>query len=195
MSLSKYHQKYKYQSDGEIEKKAEAKECELLDIFSEVSLNTNNSPTKVAVLGCGDIRFVNYHKIIFEKVLKREVEVTTFDITIEHLLGEKNIIEHDCTLSLPSSPYDITYGHVLLKFIETEKQWNVIKNSYEALSGGGLAIHILDKEEIETKEKLLSNGQFSVPLERWEEKLKQEQIKYFKIPIKYGLVFVIQKDK
>jgi hypothetical protein len=71
----------------------------------------------------------------------------------------------------------------------------VIKNSYEALSGGGLAIHILDKEEIETKEKLLSNGQFSVPLERWEEKLKQEQIKYFKIPIKYGLVFVIQKDK
>ena len=194
MALSKYHQKYKDQSDEEIVKKVEAKEQELLAIFQEVSLNVNNTLIRLAVLGCGDSRFVKYHKIIFEKVLKKEIEVITFDITIEHLIGEENIIKYDCTLPLPNPPYDVTYGHVLLKFIETEKQWNLIENSYKALSRGGLAIHISDKEEIEIKEKLLPNGQFSVPLERWEEKLKKEQIKYFKIPIKYGLAFVIQKD-
>ena len=194
MALSKYHQKYKDQSDEEIAKKVEAKEQELLAIFQQVSLNANNTPIRLAVLGCGDSRFVKYHKIIFEKVLKKEIEVITFDITIEHLIGEENIIKHDCTLPLPNSPYDIIYGHVLLKFIEIEKQWNLIENSYKALSKGGLAIHILDKEEIEIKEKLLQSGLFSVPLERWEEKLKKEQIKYFKIPIKYGLVFVIKKD-
>ena len=195
MALSKYHQRYKDQSDEEIEKKVQVKEQELLAVFKGISLNTDSDPVRLAVLGCGDSRFVNYHKIIFEKVLNRRVEVITFDIVTEHLLGELNIFKHDCTLPLPNSPYDITYGHVLLKFIETEKQWDLIESSYKALCPGGLAIHILDKEEYETKEKSLSNGYFSVPLEKWEEKLKIEKVKYFKIPIKYGLAFVIQKDK
>ena len=195
MVLSKYHQKYKDQSDKEIQQKVEAKEQELFSVFDKVSLNTNNDLIRLAVLGCGDSRFVNYHKIIFEKVLKRKVKVTTFDITIEHLPGEQNVFEHDCTLPLPNPPYDITYGHVLLKFIETEKQWNVIENSYNALCSLGLAIHILDKEEIETKEKLLPNGQFSVPLNRWKKQLDKKGVKYYGMPIKYGLAFVIQKDK
>ena len=119
MTLSIYHQKYVEQNDDEIQHKADAKEQELASIFQEVSLNTDSDPVRLAVLGCGDKRFVAHHKRIFENVLKRNVEVTTFDITIDHLAGESNVFQHDCTLPLRNPPYDITYAHVLLKFIET----------------------------------------------------------------------------
>ena len=70
----------------------------------------------------------------------------------------------------------------------------LIKNSYDALKSGGFAIHVMDKEDYETKEILLPNGQFAVPLERWKEQLNQIDAKYKEIPVKYGLAFIILKN-
>lgn len=94
---------------------------------------------------------------------------------------------------MPNGPFDITYAHVLLRFIETDKQWNLITNSVDPLKSGGLAIYLLDKEDYETKEPKLSNGLFSVPLDKWKAKLDELGIEHKEVPVKYGLVFVILK--
>jgi SAM-dependent methyltransferase len=195
MTLSTYHQKYKKQSDEEIHRKADTKEQELASIFQEVSLNTESDPVRLAVLGCGDRRLVAHHKRIFENVLKKNVEVTTFDITIDHLAGESNVFQHDCTLPLPNAPYDITYAHVLLKFIETEKQFDLLKNSFDTLKPGGVAIHVFDKEEIEAKGPKLPSDLWAVPLDKWKQKLMELGIEYKEIPVKYGLALVLLKKK
>lgn len=191
MALSQYHQKYSNQSDEEIQKRSAEKEQELLEIFRHVSLQTGSETIRIAVLGCGDKRFVQHHKAIFEKVLGKPVVITTFDISTEHLQGEENIVQHDCTLPLPNQPFDITFAHVLLRFIETEKQWDLLKTSYEALRSGGVAIHVLDREDYETTDIHLKNGLYAVPLERWKKQLGDENIAYKEIPVKYGLALII----
>jgi len=191
MTLSTYHQKYVDQSDEELQRKADSKEQELASIFQEVSLNTDSDPVRLAVLGCGDKRFVALHKRIFEQVLKRNIEVTTFDITIDHLAGESNVFQHDCTLPLPNPPYDITYAHVLLKFIETEKQFDLLKNSFDALKSGGVAIHVFDEEEIKATSPKLPHDLWAVPLEKWKQKLTELGIEYMEIPLKYGPALVL----
>lgn len=194
MALSKYHQKYANQPDAEIQNRANEKRQELSAVFGQAQLKTTGKPARIAVIGCGDKRFIKHHKEIFESFIKRPVrKIITFDITIDHLAGEENVIQHDCTLPLPNGPFDITYAHVLLRFIETDKQWDLITNSVNALKSGGLAIHLLDKEDYETKEAKLSNGLFSVPLDRWKTKLDELGIEYKEVPVKYGLAFVILK--
>jgi hypothetical protein len=193
MVLSPYHQKYADQSDAEIQNKANEKREELSLIFENVQLKTTGKAARIAVIGCGDKRFINHHREIFESFIKKPVEIITFDITIDHLAGEENIVQHDCTLPLPDGPFDVTYAHILLRFIETEKQWDLIKNSYDALEPGGLAIHVLDKEDYETEELKLLNGLFSVPLDKWRAKLDELGIEYKNIPVKYGLALVIIK--
>ena len=193
MSLSNYHQKYANQDENEIQRRIDAKEEELAAIFNEVKLNTKNDSIKLAVLGCGDKRFINGHKEIFEKVLNKKVDVFTFDITTDHLDGEKNVFKHDCTLEIPNSPYDITYAHVLLKFIETNKQFDIILNSYKALNIGGIAIHVFDNEEIESKEIKLSESLYSVPILKYKEELDKLNIKYKEIKLKYGPAIVLIK--
>ena len=47
---------------------------------------------------------------------------------------------------MPGTPYDITYSSILLKFIKTEKQIDLLVNSYEALKKGGIAIHLVGSE-------------------------------------------------
>ena len=191
MTLSTYHQKYSNQSDEELKRRADAKEQELTSIFQEVSLSTDSDPVKLAVLGCGDKRFVAHHKRIFENVLKRNVEVTTFDINIDHLAGESNVFQHDCTLPLPNPPYDITFAHVLLKFIETEKQFDLLKNSFDTLKSGGVAIHVFDEEEIKATSPKLPDDLWAVPLEKWKKKLTELNIEYKEIPLKYGPALVL----
>lgn len=193
MPLSQYHQKYTHQSDAEIENRANEKKLELSEIFVQTKLETTSDPVRIAVVGCGDKRFIQHHKEIFESFLQRAVEMTTFDIVINHLEGEESVIQHDCTLPLPNGPFDITYAHVLLRFIETEKQWDLIKNSVDVLKVGGLAIHLLDTEDYETKEIKLSNGLFSVPLDRWKAKLTELGIVYKEVSVKFGLALVILK--
>jgi hypothetical protein len=143
MTLSQYHQKYASYLEEEILKRANEKEEELKAIFEKFSLQKDGEIVRLAVMGSGDKRFVEHHKRIFEKFVQHPVEVITFDITIEHLNGENNIFEHDCTIPLPNIPYDITYAHVLLKFIETDKQLDLIMNSYDALMDGVLQFTFL----------------------------------------------------
>lgn len=193
MSLSTYHKKYSELSDEQIAMRLQVKETELQAILNVVKYSPRNDLIRIAVMGCGDKRLVKGHKQLFQKYLKWQVTIITFDITTEHLNGEENVIQHDCTLPIPGDPFDITYAHVLLKFIETEKQWNVLKNSYDVLSPGGFAMHILDKEEYLSKEPTLPNGLFAVPLERWKQHLHDENITYLEIPIKYGKALVLLK--
>lgn len=193
MTLSPYHKKYASQSDAEVQNRVNEKRQELAAIFAEVQLKTTSEPVRIAVVGCGDKRYVQWHKDIFETLLKRPVEITTFDIVVDHLQGEENVIQHDCTVPFPGRPFDITYAHVLLRFIETEKQWDLILNSFHTLTSGGLAIHLLDTEDYKTEASLLPNGLFTVPLKRWEAKLDELGIEYKEIPVKYGLALVLNK--
>lgn len=191
MPISTYHQKYADYSDEEIKKRADAKEQELASIFKKVLLSTDSDPVRLVVLGCGDKRFVTHHKRIFEQVLRKNVEVTTFDITIDHLIGESNVFQHDCTLPLPNLPYDITYAHVLLKFIEVGKQFDLLKNSFGALKPGGVAIHIFDEEEIKSTNPKLPDGLWPVPLDKWKQKLAELCVEYKEIPLKYGPALIL----
>jgi hypothetical protein len=193
MSFSLYHQSYANKSDEDIQKRTNEKEQELNKIFENISLQTDSNSLRLVVLGCPDKRMVKQYEIIFEKVLKRKVEVITFDITIDHLIGESNIIQHDCTLPFPKPTYDITYGHVLLKFIETEKQFAVLINSFESLKLGGIAIHVFDREEIEAKEINLPDGLWSVPLAKWKQKLSEHNIEYKEVQLKHGPALILKR--
>ncbi len=179
MALSSYHQKYAARLDEELARRAMVKRDELARIFKATKYIPQQDPVRVAVLGCADRRFVAHHRRVFESLLKKQVELTTFDIAIEHLKGEEGVIQHDCTLPFPSAPYDITFSHVLLKFIEIEKQWDVIRNSYDALRPSGLAIHVFDTEDVTaTSSPRQADGYFSVPLDRWKKKLADEHVKF-----------------
>lgn len=94
-------------------------------------------------------------------------------------------------MPLPNEPYDITFGHVVLRFVETEKQWDLLWNSHNALKLGGMAIHVIDRMDYETKEARLPNGLYSVPLDEWKGKLRDERITYHEIPLKFGKALVL----
>ncbi len=178
MTLSLYHQNYFSRSDEELSRRADVKEMELVKIFSASPFFPTSDSVRVVVLGCADHRMVSAHKRIFEKLLGKKIELTTFDITIEHLKGEMGVTQHDLTLPLPNAPYDIAFGHVVLKFIETEKQWDVIRNSYDAIDTGGMVIHVFDMEEIEATTERITQGCYAVPLDRWKKSLDDAGIIY-----------------
>lgn len=184
MELSTYHQKFAAQPDAEIDKKIAAKRSELEAVFSTLSPTFEQAPLKVAVLGCGDKRFVEKHRELFSSLLQKPIELTTFDIAIDHLEGAEGVIRHDCTLPLPNGPYDITYAHVLLKFIEPTKQVDVLYNSYQALHEHGLAIHILDTQDYAEKHPL-------VDLAAHKTLLRAKNIAFTEIPVHYGLALVL----
>ena len=193
MELSDYHQQYQNQTDVEILQKAFEKKQELDQIFCQLALKTDSERIKVGVLGCGDKRMVAHHRDIFKDLFNKEIELITYDIVIDHLLGEENIYQHDCTLPLPHGPFDVTYGHVLLKFIETGKQYNLLINSYNSLKPGGLAIYVLNINDIEGQVKDIPKGQYSVPLQIWKDLLDREKIEWREIKVKHGVVLVLIK--
>lgn len=186
MELSTYHQKFAAQPDTEIDRKVSAKRAELEAIFSALPTTFNHEPVKIAILGCGDKRFVQKHRELFFSILQKPIELTTFDITTDHLQGEEGVALHDCTLPLPNGPYDITYAHVLLKFIKPAKQIDVLYNSYHALREHGLAIHVLDKTDYE-------GSQPPVDLESHKALLQNKNIMFIEIAVHYGLALVLYK--
>lgn len=178
MALSNYHQKFLKRSDEESQRRSFVKELELQKILSETGYQPGFDVLRVAVLGCGDKRFAKHHKAIFEKLFKKPVEMITFDITIEHLEGEADIIQHDITTPIPNGPFDITFGHVVLKFIPTEKQLSVIQNAYNALRAPGLGIFVFDLEDVTTQTPLQADGYFSMPIETYKQELSKRGIKF-----------------
>lgn len=190
--LSHYHQKYADQPDEEIERRIDAKEHELVAIKEvAVAPTTSSELLAICIMGCGDKRFIQGHRDIFKKVFGRQTDVTTLDINIEHLQGEQKVIQHDISKPLPGGPYDMTYAHVVLKFIEESKHWQVVENSYTALKPGGIAIHILDAEDYSEPKKVKASGYHPLDLKSIKENLDQKNIKYWEVPIEYGVAIVI----
>ncbi|PJE51264.1 MAG: hypothetical protein COV29_00700 [Candidatus Yanofskybacteria bacterium CG10_big_fil_rev_8_21_14_0_10_36_16] len=178
MVLSDYHKKHASRSDEETDRRIFVKELELKKILSETNYKPRFDTVRVAVLGCADKRFVKRHNTIFEKLFQKIVEQITFDITTEHLKGEDNIVQHDITTPIPNAPFDITFGHVVLKFIETSKQWDALKSAYDALRSPGLGIFVYDMEDITTQASIQADGFFSVPVGIYKKKLTEENIKF-----------------
>ncbi len=183
--LDDYHQKYANRSDEEIRKRIAEKEKELVLIRDIVKPKFLSDTLKIAVMGCGERRFVAGHREIFARVFHKQVNITTFDITTDHLKGEEDVVRHDCTQLLPNGPYDITYAHVLLRFIPKEKQWDLIMNSFNVLKNGGMAIHVLDPEDCKTTEL--------VDLPEIELMLKKQNISTEKITLPIGQALVLLK--
>ncbi len=185
MTLSTYHQKHADRPEVEIAPRIAAKKAELVHVL-DVLGNSFKPPVRIAVLGCASKQIAFGHIQIFGELFGASVDVITFDITTEHLLGVPNVIKHDCTLPLPGAPFDITYGHVLLKFMPPEKQWQLLLNSYNALKPGGIAIHIMDKNGKVRPTVMMQEGTVDVPLDEHIVKLTQAGIGYKIIDIKVG---------
>lgn len=186
MNLSPYHQKQADLSDNEISNRVKAKEQELSHVFAIAKPHFNKEQIKIAILGCGDKRYVKAHQELFTTLLHKKIELITFDISIDHLRDEEGVVEHDCTLPLLNPPYDITYAHVLLKFIDKAHHWDLLKNSYDALENGGMAIHILDTGDF-------TGDDAPVPLEILKSQLTNDSIRFVEIPVEYGEALVLLK--
>lgn len=178
MAISSYHQKRINKTEEEVLRRLLVKEMELKKILNETDYKPSSGIVRIAILGCADKRFVKLYKSMFEKFLDRAVEVTTFDITIEHLQGEQGVIQHDITKPLPNGPYNIEFGHLILRFIEVTKQESVIKNAYDALCSPGLAIFIFDQEDISTQTPKRADGYWSVPIEKYKRTLATQGINF-----------------
>jgi hypothetical protein len=177
MELSKYHQKYVGLTEESILFGLRAKEIELTQVLEKIKYQPSQGVLKIAVLGCADKRFVKGHKILFQKLLGCEVNVITFDITIDHLKNEENIVQHDCTLPLPNKPFDLIFSHILLKFISPEKQWAVLENSFLALNPGGVALHFMDVGGKTLATSMIAGGVYQIDLENLKFKLQEKNIK------------------
>ncbi len=193
MTLDTYHKSYASVSDIEIEKRSQTKEAELMIMFTRINPLLSKIPIKIAVLGCADARMVKRNQVMFERLFNHRVEMNTLDIKVDHLVGEKNVIQHDCTFLIPNGPYDVCYSHVLLKFIAPEKQFDVIINSYHGLTDGGMAVHVLDGNDYEIIGENEKEGFHSVDLTVLENELLKNKLKYKFIHLPYGLGLIIKK--
>jgi hypothetical protein len=115
--------------------------------------------------------------------MRKAVDMVTFDITVEHLAGANGVVQHDVTLPIPKQPYDVAYSDLLLRFIETDKQWDALKNSYDLLRAPGVAVHVLNKEELASETAQMPDGFFAVPLERWKERMDENGIRYQELDV------------
>jgi hypothetical protein len=183
INLTEYHNKRQTLTDADIAERLLWKETELKQIFSVAKPEFLSEIIKVAVLGCADRRLVPGHKEIFQKLLGKKVDITTFDITLEHLQGAENVVKHDCALPLPGQPYNITYDQLLVKFMPPEKQWEVLMNAYNALASGGIAIHLM---YINGKARKDTQQFYDVPLEDFLSKLTSANIPHQKFQVKTG---------
>jgi len=184
MGLSKYHLGYVNLPEDKAAFGLRAKEIELQQVFEKMNYKPSSEIVTIAVLGCADKRFVAGHKEIFEKLFNRKVDAITFDITVEHLQGEENVIEHDCTKPLPNGPFDLIFAHILLKFMPPEKQWLVLQNSYNALKQGGVALFFMDVGGKSQITSMLVEGFYQIPLEEIKKKLSKARIKFRNMIIK-----------
>lgn len=183
--LSEYHEKYRTKPDEELARRIDEKEKELILIKEAIHPEFRSSTIEIAVMGCGDGRFVQGHREIFSKVFDKPVMIHTYDITIDHLVGEDNVFQHNCTEPLPYGPYDITFAHVLLRFIPKDSQWKLVQNSYNALKPGGVAIHVLDPEDYESTEL--------ADLPMLEKQLADAKIQVQKVSLAIGMALVLLK--
>lgn len=174
-TLSPYHQRYAGKSEQGIRERVTRKGQELDYIFQELGrIPQHDGPAEVAVLGCADLRYLPHHQEMFESRLWTPTDVTTYDLTTEHLRDGNNVVQHDCTAPLPDPPYDITYGHHVPQFIPTERQGLLFINSYEALRENGLAIFLMNNTDDQPDP--LRPDHYPVPFDRWRSLLAERKV-------------------
>lgn len=184
--LSAYHETYAARSDEDIRHRIRVKSQQLRQLFMTLGLPQFASPVvRIAVLGCGDRRFVTLHEKMFAELLQKPVALTTFDVAIEHLAGETGVVQHDATLPLPGGPFEITYSDVLMRFIEPAKQIAALKESYDALAPGGLAIHLFGVEDFDSPPDYVPEpGTFRVDLNLLQFELTKMSIQFMEVPVR-----------
>jgi len=187
--LSEYHQQYLAKSDAEIASRVQAKEIGLRQLIATLGGAQPTAPEiRVAVLGCADKRLIERHRRIFSAIYGKPVKLTTMDVTIEHLRDAADIVQHDATEPLPGGPYDIVYADVLVRFVEPAKQFSVLKNSFDALAPGGMAIHIFASEDFDPPPGYQPlPGTHNVDLNALQLELTKAGIGYLEVPLRFDL--------
>lgn len=141
--LQQHYQEYAGRPDEHVAKRAAIKLHLVQTVLEASGFKPEADPVKVAVLGASDKRYIPIHRRIFEEVVGKRVDMTTFDLEIEHLARQEGIIEHDITKPFPNTPYDLVFSHELMKFLDQYEQICAIYNAFNALRNGGLAMHII----------------------------------------------------
>jgi len=148
-TLKEHYKEYATRGDDRIQDREKAKKSIVKYVINKVGFKPINNEVKVVVLGASDERYLPVHQRVFEGVLQFPVKMITFDVDTEHLGGTSNtVIKHDATNPFPNIPYDIVFSHELMKFLTSEEQITVIKNSHQALKKNGIAMHILHEPSI-----------------------------------------------
>ncbi|MBI5655006.1 hypothetical protein HZC53_05150 [Candidatus Uhrbacteria bacterium] len=187
--MDEYHQKYQAMSNAEIASRVEVKEIGLRQVMSSIGAQVPTSPeVRVLVLGCADKRLIGEHQRIFSSIYGKPVKLTTIDVTIEHLAGAEGVIQHDATVPLPGGPYDVIYDDVLVRFIQPDKQFLALKNSYDALAPGGVAIHVFAEEDFNPPQSYVPlPGTYMVDMNALQMMLTSAGIKYLEVPLRYDV--------
>jgi len=188
--LSAYHELYQGRSDEEIDFRIKVKELGLRQVLAVVGVPEFVLPTlRVAVFGCGDRRFVARHRQMFESIFSKPAEVTTFDVTTEHLQGEADVIQHDVALPVPGGPFDIVYADVLARFLDPAKQYSMMKNAYDVLAPGGMAIVTFAKEDFDPPPDYEPiPGTSRVDMNALQFELAGNKIEFLEVPVTLELV-------
>ena len=156
--LQAHYKEYASQSDAWVRNMAVTKRSIMRYVLASTELQSPIQsailPVRIAVLGASDKRYIPIHERIFSDLLHRNVQVTTFDIDLEHLAGSPGAMEHDVTRPFPNPPYKIVFSHELMKFLTPEEQLQAMKNSYGALAYTGLAMHIMHAPSIKGTSEL-----------------------------------------
>lgn len=148
-TLQAHYKEYENQSDEWVGNMEITKKSIIKYILNTIKFRTSTEPIKVTILGASDKRYLSIHKKIFEEILKKKIQIITFDFEVNHLGGgSKNVICQDLTKTFSNSPHDIIFSHELMKFLTPGNQIKMIKNSYNALSNNGLAMHIIHTPSI-----------------------------------------------
>lgn len=152
--LRAHYAEYATRPDSRVQDRKIAKKSIIKYVLKEINFNPVGKPVRITVLGTSDKRYISIHQKVFEEVLRRNIKIITFDVDIKHLAGEDGIVLHDATEPFPETPFEIVFSHELMKFLTPEEQLKAIKNSHDALTDNGLAMHILHGPSIKGTKKL-----------------------------------------
>ncbi len=148
-TLLNHYAEYASQPDEWVSNMEKTKRSIVAHVLHVVHFAPQQEPLRVVVLGASDKRYIPIHERVFRAATGRAIAMKTFDIDTAHLGGESAaVVSHDVTQSFPDAPYDIIFSHELMKFLTPDEQFRAIKNSYDALASGGVAMHIVHEPSI-----------------------------------------------
>ncbi len=154
--LGKHYVEYASQPDEWVSNMEITKHSIVQHVLNAAPVTALSEPIKVVVLGASDKRYIAIHARVFSDVLGKKVKLSTLDVDTEHLGNGTDVVEHDVTKAFPHAPYAVVFSHELMKFLTKEEQIEVIKNSYDALGVGGVAMHIMHEPSIKGTKELRS---------------------------------------